>query len=224
MIPPIALELPPRLPAVTIAAGCPCPARRRSASPVGLAGPGGRGAPARTVRGVIARHTLFLATMASLTLLGCQRDGGGAGRELSSADREQIAEAVEQRLRQATDLSAGGDVLERMLSLYPDTGRVVSASTGQVTTDRDSLAASIAHFWEYIGQNMRSPQWRWGPMQVDVLGPDAAAVTATYRIPHITPRGEPHVIGGAWTAVFARRDGRWVVVQEHLSDAPGPGG
>jgi hypothetical protein len=32
----------------------------------------------------------------------------------------------------------------------------------------------------------------------------------------------PHVIGGAWTAVFANRGGRWVIVQEHLSDAPTP--
>ena len=30
----------------------------------------------------------------------------------------------------------------------------------------------------------------------------------------------PHVIAGALTQVFARRDGRWVVVQEHLSDVP----
>jgi hypothetical protein len=27
-----------------------------------------------------------------------------------------------------------------------------------------------------------------------------------------------HVIGGAWTAVFQKRGGRWVVIQEHLSD------
>jgi hypothetical protein len=30
----------------------------------------------------------------------------------------------------------------------------------------------------------------------------------------------PHVIAGALTQVFARRNGRWVVVQEHLSDVP----
>jgi ketosteroid isomerase-like protein len=55
-------------------------------------------------------------------------------------------------------------------------------------------------------------------MHVDVLARDAAVVTATYRVPHRTPRGEPHTIGGALTAVFQRRDGRWSVVQEHLSD------
>lgn len=147
---------------------------------------------------------------------------GDPDRALSASDRQAIATAVERRLRDATDLGAGGDVVARMLSLYPDSGRVVSASAGHVTTDRDSLAGSVTHFWEYIGQNMRDPEWRWGPMQVDVLGPDAAVVTATYRIPHLTPRGEPHVIGGAWTAVFVRRGASWVVIQEHLSDTPGP--
>jgi hypothetical protein len=27
-----------------------------------------------------------------------------------------------------------------------------------------------------------------------------------------------HVIGGAWTAVFQKRAGKWVIIQEHLSD------
>lgn len=165
--------------------------------------------------------TLALSLLLAAAV-SCTGTGSNPDRPLSAADRQAIATAVEQRLRDATDLSANGDVVARMLSLYPDSGRVVSASAGYVTTDRDSLAGSVTHFWEYIGQNMRNPEWRWGPMQVDVLGPDAAVVTATYRVPHITPRGEPHVIGGAWTAVFARRDGRWVVVQEHLSDTPGP--
>ena len=57
-------------------------------------------------------------------------------------------------------------------------------------------------------------------MDIEVLSRDAAAMTSTYRIPHTTPQGETHLLGGAWTAVFARRGGRWVIVQEHLSDAP----
>jgi hypothetical protein len=106
------------------------------------------------------------------------------------------------------------------MSLYPPTGGVVSASGGRVSVSRDSLEAGIRAFWEYVGQNMRAPKWQWDPMHVDVLSRCAAVVTATYRIPHLTPRGMPHVIAGALTQVFARRNGRWVVVQEHLSDVP----
>jgi hypothetical protein len=168
----------------------------------------------------IAARLLLPAVL--LLAWACQAPPPVPGAPLSDADRREIAAAVEARLREATDLRAGGDVLARMLSVYPDSGRVVSASGGRLTVERDSLVSALGAFWQNVGQNMRNPQWRWGPMQVDVLGPDAAAVTATYRIPHLTPRGDPHVLGGAWTAVFARRNGEWVIVQEHLSDDPGP--
>ena len=99
-------------------------------------------------------------------------------------------------------------------------GPVISASGGRVSTSRDSLEAGIRAFWDNVGRNMRDPKWTWGDMHVDVLSTDAAVVTTTYRVPHFTPAGVPHVIAGAWTALFARRDGRWVIVQEHLSDVP----
>jgi hypothetical protein len=67
---------------------------------------------------------------------------------------------------------------------------------------------------------MQNPTWVWGRPLVDVLAPDAAVVTMTYRVPHRTPEGVPHTIAGAWTAVFARRAGKWVIVQEHLSEVP----
>jgi SnoaL-like domain len=120
----------------------------------------------------------------------------------------------------AYDLSKPGDEVGRLMSLYPAKGPVVSASGGLVSVSRDSLEAGIRAFWENVGRNMRQPKWEWGQMHVDVLSRDAAVVTTTYRVPHLTPRGEPHVIAGAWTAVFQRRDGRWVIVQEHLSDVP----
>jgi ketosteroid isomerase-like protein len=65
---------------------------------------------------------------------------------------------------------------------------------------------------------MRDPTWTWDEWHIDVLSRDAAVVTATYHVPHLTPRGEPHTIAGAMTEVFQRRGGRWSVVQEHLSD------
>ncbi len=161
---------------------------------------------------------VLAATILLAACTGAQGAGAGAGEELSERERREIAAAVEQRLRDATDLRAGDDMVERMLGIYPDSGRVVSASGGQASTTRDSLAAAVRAFWTYTGQNMRNAEWRWGPMLVDVLSRDAAVVTATYRVPHLTPLGAPHVIGGAWTAVFVRRDGEWVVIQEHLSD------
>ncbi len=120
----------------------------------------------------------------------------------------------------AYDLSRSGDAVARLMSLYSDTGAVISASGGTVSTSRDTLEAGIRAFWDNVGRNMRDPKWTWGEMHVDVVAPDAAVVTTTYRVSHLTPRGEPHVIAGAWTAVFQRRAGRWVIVHEHLSDVP----
>jgi len=138
---------------------------------------------------------------------------------MSPAERRGVAAAIEQEVKAAYDFSKP-DVERRLLSLYPDTGRVVSAATGRVLTSRDSVAAGIRYFWQNVGVNMRNPHWIWDQMVIDVLAPDAAVMTATYHIPHLTPKGEPHVLGGAWTAVFQRRGGRWLIVQEHLSDLP----
>jgi hypothetical protein len=139
---------------------------------------------------------------------------------LTATQRAAIADTLTTAITSAYDLSAPGDKVARLMSLYPTAGPVISASGGQVTTSLDTLQAGIRAFWENVGRNMHDAKWTWGAMHVDVLSPDAAALTTTYQVSHLTPRGEPHVIAGAWTAVFQRRNGRWVIIQEHLSDAP----
>ena len=137
---------------------------------------------------------------------------------LTAAERTAIADTLRTMIVSAYDLTKPGDAVSRMMSLYPPTGNVVSASGGRLSVSRDSLEAGIRAFWQFVGQNMRNPKWTWDDMHVDVLARDAAVVTATYHIPHLTPRGQPHTIAGAMTVAFQRRGGRWSVVQEHLSD------
>ncbi len=141
--------------------------------------------------------------------------GGG----LSSTDTAAIRAEVEQAMREAYDLSKPNQ-LDRMLALYPTSGRVVSANTGRVITSIDSVGNGIREFWHYVGVNMRNPKWEWTTVYVDVLSRDAAVATGTYRIPHLNPSNQPHVLGGAMTMVFRRQGERWVVIQEHLSDTP----
>ncbi len=167
-----------------------------------------------TVRAATLALVLSLASLAACTPAPAP---ASATTSLSAAEREAIADTIRSRITTAANLSSK-DVIASLMSLYPDTGRVISASAGHVSTTRDSLALDIAAFWHNIGQNMRDPRWEWGPMYIDVLAPDAAVLTATYSIPHITPQGHPHIVGGAWTAVFQRRAGKWVIIQEHLSD------
>jgi len=167
-------------------------------------------------------HINRLGNAAALSLIvatvACSRSSS-----VDAATRERVTAAVEATIEAACDLSKP-DVVERMMSLYPKTGPIVSAAGGSVVTSRDSLAGEINWFWNNVGINMRNPRWVWGPMHVDVLAPNAAVLTATYTIPHINPHGHLHIIGGAWTAAFQQQGGRWVIVQEHLSDAPQVGG
>jgi|SRR5689334_1572276 len=162
------------------------------------------------------RLGLPLVLLVAIAMFACQPSSGS---QVDPARRRAIADTLSGMIRSAYDLKAK-DVVAGLMSLYPDSGRVISASGGRVTTTRDSLAAGIKSFYEYVGRNMQDPTWKWGTPFVDVLSPDAAVVTTTYRVPHRTPAGEPHTIAGAWTAVFARRGGKWVIIQEHLSEIP----
>lgn len=158
----------------------------------------------------------FGYALAMFSVFACESNSAAT---LTNARRTAIGDSLATIIHRAYDLKAK-DVVGRLMSLYPDSGRVISASGGRVTTTRAALESGIKSFWEYVGRNMQDPIWTWGTPMVDVLSPDAAVVTTTYRIAHRTPAGEPHTVAGAWTAVFARRNGKWVIVQEHLSDVP----
>ncbi len=166
------------------------------------------------IRGALVPFSLALFFCASIT--ACE-----SGGRPPAAERAAIADSLKHLVIATYDLSKP-DVVGRLMSLYPKSGPVFSASGGRVSTTRAQLETQIRTFWLYVGSNMRNPKWEWTSMRVDVLAPNAAVMTSTYRIPHKTPRGMPHVIGGAWTAVFANLDGRWVIVHEHLSDSPMP--
>jgi hypothetical protein len=153
--------------------------------------------------------------------IACNTPRNVQGSGLTASERQAIVDSLTRQVKAAYDLSKP-NVEQDLLSLYPDTGRVVSAAGGTIVTSHDSLAAGIKYFWENVGVNMRQPRWIWDQMIFDVLSPTAAAMTASYHVPHITPAGMQHVIGGAWTAVFQKRGDRWYVIQEHLSDWPQP--
>jgi len=165
------------------------------------------------MRGNSGRMQLLLLIAAFLG--GCASGSG----EVSAEQRRAIASEIDTKVRDAYDLSKPGSE-ERMIALYADSGRIVSSSGGRAIASRDTVIQGIKLFWKYVGANMQQPKWIWTNTYVDVLSPNAAVFTGTYRVPHHTPRGEPHEIAGAMTLVFAKRGQKWGVVQEHLSDAP----
>lgn len=165
-------------------------------------------------------HRLLLpALLVASTLLACATERAPSGGSRTTApDPAALRDTLSALVEAAYDVRRHDDPVAGLMSLYPAEGTVISAANGVITTDRAALESSVRMFWQRIGVFMQDPDWEWIERHIDVLGRDAAAMTFSYRIPHRTSAGEPHVIGGVWTAVFARRDGRWVIVQEHLSD------
>jgi hypothetical protein len=159
-----------------------------------------------------------LAALIVIVLSACSTEVP-ARQELGDHDQLTIADSI-RSLLETTYVFDGMNPVPRFMSLYPDSGMVVSAASGGFTTERDSVQSALSTFWATTGQNMQHPKWTWGAMTVDILSRDAAVVTARYTIPHWTPAGRPHVLGGAWTSVWVNRDGRWMIIQEHLSDLP----
>ena len=139
-------------------------------------------------------------------------DASGVSAEAQRA----IGDTITRTIEDAYDLTKP-EAVRRLMALYPDSGPVISATDGRITASRDSIQASIESFWESMGRNMQRPKWVWGERRIAVLSPTAAVMTATYTIPHFAPSGESHTIGGAWTAVFQKRGGRWLIIHEHLS-------
>lgn len=166
-------------------------------------------------------HRSFFSLLLSMAIAGAPAISFGCSprtaADMSATEKTAIADSLKRLVVSAYDLSKP-DPVKNLMSLYPTEGRVISASGGVITTTRPQLEQGIRAFWTYVGQNMRSPKWEWTSMNVDVLAPDAAVMTSTYQVPHLTPMGMNHTIGGAWTAVFQKRGGRWVIIQEHLSD------
>lgn len=163
--------------------------------------------------------TRALLVGGALLAAACGSPSGAASAPSTAAREAALADTLGALVTDAYDFTRP-DVVARLMRLYAERDPVVSAAAGRVTTSRAALQLEIQRFWERVGQNMRDPRFVLGARHVTALGPDAAVLTATYSIPHTTPEGRPHVLAGAWTAVFQRQGGRWVIVQEHLSDVP----
>ena len=185
------------------------------------------GSPLRLARAAhrrLAASLMCSLSMALLVAAGCKAtEAPGAPTPspsgLSADAQRAIADTITRAIENAYDLTKP-DAVQRLMALYPDSGPVISATDGRFTGSRDSIRASVESFWEAMGRNMQQPRWVWGERRIDVLSSTAAVMTATYTLPHLAPSGESHTVGGAWTAVFQKRRGRWMIIHEHLSAGP----
>src|SRR3982750_2269080 len=108
--------------------------------------------------------------LALVLLSGC------SSTALSTSERQAIVDSLTRQVKAAYDVTKP-NLEQRLLSLYPETGRVVSASGGQIIGSRDTLALGLKAFQDNVVVNMRQPQWIWDQMLFDVLSPTAAVMT-----------------------------------------------
>src|SRR5215210_1117115 len=93
--------------------------------------------------------------------IACALDGTLAcsprtAADMPEAERKAIADSLKRLVVSAYDLSKP-DPVKNLMSLYPNAGRVISASGGVITTSRPELEQGIKAFWTYVGQNMKQP-------------------------------------------------------------------
>src|SRR4029079_11047102 len=96
----------------------------------------------------------------TLLLLGAC--SGRTEAPLSDRERSAIADTLRTMIVSAYDLTKPGDAVARMMSLYPPTGDVVSASGGRVSVSRDSLAAGGRAFLGFCGPDTPGPEQESG--------------------------------------------------------------
>src|SRR5437762_1537432 len=93
----------------------------------------------------------FLPALLFAGLFGCRQQ---TAADMSVSKKTAIADSLKRLVVGTYDLTKP-DPVKRLMGLYPDSGRVISASGGVTTTTRPQLEQGIKAFWTYVGQNMR---------------------------------------------------------------------
>jgi hypothetical protein len=96
-------------------------------------------------------------------------------------------------------------------------------SVGMTANGRYAVhtADSVRNGFRYL-EHVRSASISQKIRRLDVLAPDAAAITTEFDFATVDSAGKRDSVSGAWTAVVAQRGGRWVSLQEHTSMRPQP--
>jgi hypothetical protein len=146
-----------------------------------------------------------------------QTDSAGsstaAAGALTADQRRAMEDSANAFVKRATQLVLHPDSAST-IALYPSSGPIVFVNMGQLTTSLDEQA-------KMIGTNARETppdELTINSTKVDVLAPDAAAVTITFSGAGTDPKTHKRTPAkGAYTAVLVLREGRMRAIQQHQS-------
>jgi len=147
-----------------------------------------------------------LVTFSLALLAGCTGKQGRTTGEAPLA-MEDSAHAHNERIRRSIE---AGDSAGYMAE-YADT--VIALSDGEISGGRQAIAHGA-------GDALRSVRhWKasFSNEQALVLGPRAAAASLKFQLTGTDSTGKPVDLGGVWSGVLGIRNGRTVILQQHLS-------
>src|SRR4051794_35264950 len=87
-----------------------------------------------------------IACTVAVVIIGASACTPRTAADMSSAEKKAIADSLKHLVVATYDLSKP-DAVNRLMSLYPTQGRVISASGGVETTTRPELERAIQAFW-----------------------------------------------------------------------------
>lgn len=138
-------------------------------------------------------------------VVGCQSSNAN---ESSPEERSAIVEELTQALDDYGDAMVRLD-LEAMVEFYDDSEDFVFAGDGEILGGHDEWVALLARYNE---ETEKWTNWQRRNVNVAVLSRDVASLTFEFEYAKINKDGSTVDAHGAWTYVFKRRDGGWVVV------------
>lgn len=103
---------------------------------------------------------------------------------------------------------------ETLVSLWTPTGTYVNKETGERSSGREALAKDFAKVFAATPEILLSG----GADEARVIGGDTAIVDGVTTV--VSPNAEPAL--SAYTAIFVKQDGKWLLDTVHESDLPTP--
>ena len=156
----------------------------------------------------------FLLAGAAAVVAACQPAA------LSDAQRSEIADGVK-AAHHALFASVTTRNADTVMSYFLPDDRLTWAMNGSVFPSHDSIMRTArAYFAAARSMTMTSAE-----PKITVLGPDAAALTTTFRESVTDTSGHTDQMTYAWTAVYQRELGAWKVMSVHeslLAPPPAP--
>ena len=155
------------------------------------------------------RHHVIAVAAGTLFIAACQPRA--AQPPVTEAQAEKIA-------RDAESTFTSGD-LGKIMDQYADQAVMIDASTIDPSTDRKTQTGWARNF-----VSMKPADYQAVGRHIQLVGPDAFISTGIERFTVEAGAARP-TVSARFTDVFQRqKDGKWKIVNEHVSMPPTPAG